>query len=175
MGAPAEGIGSVRVVVCDTGPILHLREADNLQLLREAGEVIIPAAVEEELKTRLPKWPRQRPAWLRVEFVPSTAGWQVEQWRESGGLGSGEAEAIVLAQLLSADWVLTDDAGARVIASLLGMEVHGSLGVILWGAASGHLTREQSLSTLDRLAKSSLWISQGLLNEARRAIERLTQ
>ncbi|MBI4589130.1 MAG: DUF3368 domain-containing protein [Candidatus Rokubacteria bacterium] len=80
---------------------------------------------------------------------------------------------MVLARSLSADWVLTDDAGARIIASLLGLEVHGSLGVILWAAASGHLERGQALSVLERLAKSSLWISPGILDEARQALEKL--
>jgi len=31
----------VRVVVCDTGPVLHLREAEALQLLAATGEVFI--------------------------------------------------------------------------------------------------------------------------------------
>ncbi len=46
-------------------------------------------------------------------------------------LGAGEAEAIALARSLHADWLLTDDAEARVVAQLAGLEVHGSLGVLL--------------------------------------------
>jgi predicted nucleic acid-binding protein len=175
MGASAKRIDRVRVVICDTGPILHLREAGALKLLEKAGEVIVPLAVERELETRMTNWSVERPAWLRIERAPDTASRQVEEWREVGGLGAGEAEAIVLARSLSAEWVLTDDAGARVVASLLGLEVHGSLGVILWAAANGHLQREEAFSMLERLAKSSLWISSRILNEARDALEQLFQ
>ncbi|MFQ5828067.1 MAG: DUF3368 domain-containing protein, partial [Candidatus Methylomirabilia bacterium] len=85
------------------------------------------------------------------------------------------AQAIALARSLPADWLLTDDAGARVVASLLRLEVHGSLGVILWAAASGHLQREEGFSILERLAKSSLWVSPRILNEARHTLETLFQ
>jgi hypothetical protein len=39
----------VRVVVCDTGPVLHLHEAGVLDVLRHVGEILIPAAVDDEL------------------------------------------------------------------------------------------------------------------------------
>lgn len=74
----------MRVIVCDTGPILHLHEAEALQFLEKVGEVITPLA-----------------------------------------------------------------------------------------AARGHLQRGGAFSLLERLAKSSLWISPRVLNEARRTLERL--
>lgn len=39
----------MRVVVCDTGPVLHLSEADALGLLEKTGEVVVTPAVEQEL------------------------------------------------------------------------------------------------------------------------------
>lgn len=163
----------MRVVVCDTGPVLHLREAEALQLLAATGEVFVPPAVERELEARLPDWSTIRPSWLQLARVADQDARQVEELMAIGGLGLGEAEAIVLARSLRAGWLLTDDAGARVVASLLGLEVHGSLGVVLWAAASGRLQRDEAFSILDRLAKSSLWISSGILREARNALERL--
>jgi predicted nucleic acid-binding protein len=141
--------------------------------LAAAGEVIVPPAVEGELGTRVSNWSTSRPSWLRVERLSDEDARHAEEWMAIGGLGLGEAEAIALARSLRADWLLTDDAGARVVASLLGLEVHGSLGVVLWAAASGHLNREEAFSLLERLAKSSLWISSGILSEARNALERL--
>jgi predicted nucleic acid-binding protein len=88
-------------------------------------------------------------------------------------LEAGEAEAIALARQLSAAWFLTDDAAARVFAAALGLEVHGSLGVVLWAAARKHLSHEEAAAALDRLAHSSLWISAQVLAEARAALERL--
>jgi len=34
----------VRIVICDTGPILHLREAEAPELLAAAGDILIPPA-----------------------------------------------------------------------------------------------------------------------------------
>ena len=163
----------MRVVVCDTGPILHLVEADALGLLEQTGEVTVPSAVERELTVRISDWSVRRPTWLRVEFVRDTAAWQVEQVTALAGLGAGEVEAIVLARSLSADWLLTDDAGARVVATVFGMEVHGSVGVVLWAAATRHIDAQQANLVLDRLGKSSLWITPAILAEARRALDTL--
>jgi predicted nucleic acid-binding protein len=161
-------------VVCDAGPILHLREANALNLLARAGEVIVPPAVDRELRTLMADWSTGRPSWVRIARLSEEGARQAEQLRTITDLGLGEAEAIALARWLPADWLLTDDAAARLVASLLGLEVHGSLGVILWAAASGHLGRDEALSVLDRLARSSLWISPRIVDEARRALERLS-
>jgi predicted nucleic acid-binding protein len=163
----------VRVVVCDTGPILHLSEADALGLLEKTGEVMVPSAVERELTARISDWSVRRPTWLRVELIHDMPAWQLEQLTALAGLGAGEAEAIVLARSRSADWLLTDDAGARVIATVFGMEVHGSVGVVLWAAATRHIDAQQANSVLDRLAKSSLWITPAILAQARHALDTL--
>ena len=80
----------------------------------------------------------------------------VREWQTSGLVEAGEAEAIALARQLSAAWFLTDDAAARVFATALGLEVHGSLGIVLWAAARKYLSREEAGAALDRLAHSSL-------------------
>jgi predicted nucleic acid-binding protein len=50
-----------RIVVCDTGPILHLSEENIIYLLRLAGEVFIPPVVAKEFEhntsdINLPDW-----------------------------------------------------------------------------------------------------------------------
>jgi len=163
----------LRIVVCDTGPVLHLEEAGVLELLGRMGEVLIPPSVDQEVQSLRTDWTTMRPAWLRVTPLPESLGAGVRELRDAAGLGPGEAEAIVLARHLRADWLLTDDAGARVLASTLGLEVHGSLGVILWAAATGHTDLPGALASLDRLARSSLWVTPAVLAEARKAIRRL--
>jgi predicted nucleic acid-binding protein len=95
------------------------------------------------------------------------------QWAAQIDIGPGEMEAIVLARSLTADWLLTDDAAARVVATLLSLEVHGSLGVVLWAAAQRHIDRKEAGTILERLAKSSLWVSRAVVAEARRALDAL--
>ncbi len=63
MGNQAERGNGLRLVVSDTGPLLHLGEADALLLLTWTGEVSIPKAVEREMTQQDPLWQSQRPAW----------------------------------------------------------------------------------------------------------------
>lgn len=162
----------MRVVVCDTGPVLHLFEARALSLLEHAGEVLVPPAVDRELARHVQDWTSRRPGWLLVE-APTDPVADLEQWAAQIDLGAGEMEAIVLAKARAADWLLTDDAAARVVATLLGIEAHGSLGVVLWAAGRAHIRQDEAAAILDRLAVSSLWISPTILAEARRALEAL--
>ncbi len=39
----------MRRIVCDTGPILHLKEAGLLNLLSHVGKIVIPKGVDSEL------------------------------------------------------------------------------------------------------------------------------
>jgi predicted nucleic acid-binding protein len=80
---------------------------------------------------------------------------------------------VALARQAGADWLLTDDAAARLFATALGIEVHGSLGVLLWAAAAGHLDPIEAEAALSRLAASSLWVSGQVLEEARSALRRM--
>ena len=159
--------------MCDAGPVLHLSEAGALGLLEKTGEVFIPTAVDREVARHLADWPARRPGWLRVQSPPDPSAGQLVQWAAQIDIGPGEMEAIVLAQSLAADWLLTDDAAARVVATLLALEVHGSLGVVLWAAAQRHISQAEAAAMLERLAKSSLWVSPAIIAEARRALDAL--
>jgi predicted nucleic acid-binding protein len=159
----------VRCVVSDTGPLLHLTEADALSLMRLVGELHIPPQVNAELAYLLSDW--ESPTWLKIEALTALYAAEAATWQQSGLLDPGESEAIALARQLKADWLLTDDAAARLFATQLDLEVHGSLGIVLWAAAVGHLDRAQADQTLARLAASSLWISNRILAEARSALD----
>jgi predicted nucleic acid-binding protein len=159
------------VIVSDTGPILHLSEARALALLGLAGDVHIPPAVEAELHYLLPAWPADRPDWIRLDDLAPARKAQAAAWQQAGLLDLGEAEAVALALDLHPEWFLTDDAAARLFAGASGLEVHGFLGVVLWAAALGHTGRQESEAALDRLARSSLWISHRVLQEAKSALE----
>ncbi len=160
----------MRIVVADTGPLLHLLEAHLLDLLKLTGDVYIPPAVASEISRLAANWPSLQIDWIVVTPLIEPHGSQSVAWREARLLDPGEAEALALARQLSADWFLTDDAAARVMAGELGIEAHGSLGIVLWAAATGRLNREEAMDALDQLAQSSLWISARILGEAREAL-----
>lgn len=157
-------------IVCDTGPILHLQEARLLELLKKAGDIYIPKVVDIELKELYPQWENKRPDWLLVEPLSPDETSQAELLSASGLLDSGEAGAIILSKRFNATWLLTDNTEARIFATLSGIEVHGSLGVVLWSAAVGHLNYDESRSAINRLSKTSLWISKTILSQAYKAL-----
>lgn len=174
MGPPAERDSAVvKRTASDTGPLLHLTEARALELLALAGEVYVPEAVDAEMSHHDATWAAQKPTWMRVVSLAPPYDAEAEAWLKAGLLDPGEAQAVALARQIDADWLLTDDAPARLLGQSLGIEVHGSLGIVLWAAATGHLTRVEAEAALDRLAASSLWLSASVLAEAKKALSEM--
>ena len=162
----------MRLVVSNTGPLLHLIEAQALDLLKLTRLETKIACISWRQLAENTDFSSVR---LHENFVSSvlTHDAQALAWAQAGLLDPGEAEALALAQQLSADWFLTDDAAARVLATSLKIEAHGSLGIVLWAAANGHSNRDEAADVLDRLAQTSLWVSVHVLAEARDALNKL--
>ena len=160
----------IRIVVCDTGPLLHLGEANIINLLNLAGDIIIPSVVAEEFKRNGSDM--NLPDWVTVKELDELYQKKAFDWRKQ--IDEGEAAAIALTMQLQADWLLTDDAIARQFGEALGLEIHGSIGLLLWAVAVGHIKSESdALKSLNALAGSSLWISDQVVNQARKAIHGL--
>lgn len=155
--------------VADTGPVLHLAEANAVELLPLLGEIVIPPGVEEEL--RRAHFPVGLPAAVRVQTLTATASAEAAAWCDAGVLHRGEAQAIALARQMAADFLLTDDAAARLLAQTCGLQARGSLGVVLWLAGQRRISVAAARVHLDNLARSSLWVSPRVLAEARTALE----
>jgi predicted nucleic acid-binding protein len=129
--------------------------------------------VYSELVELDPFWREEKPAWVILSELSSSSAETALSWLRAGLLDPGEAQALALAIQFKADWFLTDDAAARLVAQQHGLEVHGSLGVILWGAATGHLQQAEADESLTALSHSSLWISARILEEARVALRQI--
>ena len=157
--------------VSDTGPLLHLTEAQALHLMQWTGDLHAPPQVIAEMAYHLSTW--RVPEWMTTDTLAAPYASEAAAWQQAGLLDAGEAEAIALVRQIRADWLLTDDAAARLFAEELGLEVHGSLGVVLWAAALGHMVRTEAEQILTRLAASSLWISSRILAEARAALDEI--
>jgi len=120
-----------------------------------------------------PSWQRERPEWVEVWELEARPSEEAMDWLRSGVLDLGEAEALALAAQMAADWFLTDDAAARMVAQQQGLEVHGSLGVVLWAAVKGHFSRAEAEAALEALSRSSLWISSRVLAEVHLALQQI--
>ena len=162
----------MRTIVADAGPLIHLWEAELLPLLRACGRIRVPPRVKAEVCANTgigANWP----AWVEVESLTPVDARTAAAWMALGDLHGGEAEAVVMAQAIAADWFLTDDAGARLVAVSLGLEARGSLGVALWNVAHRLVNQEQGLAALKGLRGSSLWISDRIFHQAEDAIREM--
>lgn len=160
----------MKIIVCDAGPIIHLYEAQCLHLLNKTGDLFLPRRVQLEVQNTT-HLDTQWPLWLHVVDLSPKEQNEAGAWRTAGGLHAGEAEAVVLSKQKNSDWFLTDDAATRLFVSMLGIEVHGSLGVILWNAAKRNINREETEEALDNLRQSSLWLSPKIYVEAQQALD----
>ena len=145
-----------------------------MPLLKPAGKILIPPVVIAELKRNAPKW--KLPDWVTIQPLDPAASARAAKWIRSQIIDPGEAEAVSLAVQVKGDWLLTDDAQARQFAESLGVETHGSVGVLLWAVAVGTVdNRRKAHQLLEGLANSSLWISERVIQEASKAIDAMMQ
>jgi predicted nucleic acid-binding protein len=117
------------IVVADSSPLRYLILIEHAHVLPALyGRVLIPPAVSGELnRQRTPPlvraWMAHKPTWLEIRAPQrSLAGLAAD-------LGTGEREAIALAEELVADAVLLDDWAARLEAQRRHLTVLGTLRV----------------------------------------------
>jgi predicted nucleic acid-binding protein len=134
------------------------------------GEVIIPPQVAKEFEKNASNI--KLPDWILVKGLDATHRKKALLWANQ--IDEGESAAIALTIQARADWLLTDDAIARQFGESLGLEIHGSIGLLLWAIAAGHVeNKNKALDLLSALTGSSLWISDRVLSQAHKAIGEL--
>lgn len=162
--------GTMQSVVADAGPVIHLHEANALELLDVLGSVFVPQAVAEEVSCVIGN---QWQAGVTLVNLDERTRWRSQMLLSTAGLHRGEAEAIALAGNTKGSLLLSDDAAARLYASYINIEVRGSLGLVLAAVVYGRIDKEKGRQVLERLQKSSLWISKTVFREALSALEGL--
>ncbi|MBI4632000.1 MAG: DUF3368 domain-containing protein [Chloroflexi bacterium] len=147
-------------VVSNTGPILALANVEQFDLLRQLySKVFIPPAVRAEVKDDISLAAITSANWITIQTVKDELA--VNLLREE--LDPGESEAIILAKELSADLVLIDDRAARRKAQSVGLNVIGTLGILLLGKQNKHITLIQP--TLNRLRERGFRMSNDLYEQ----------
>ena len=150
-------------VVSDTGPLIALTQIDRLDLLRRLfGKIIIPPAVRAEIQDEISVAALTAADWITVQPTRDTLAAQL--LRE--GLDAGESAAIILAKELGADLVLLDDRAAARKARALGLPVIGTLGVLLLGKRTNHLSTIKPL--MDNLREHDFCMSDSLYDQVLR-------
>ncbi len=156
------------IVVSDTTPLISLMKIGQLNLLHQLfGEVQIPNAVYDELvsNTRFPDESRQiRECWF-IKRVDVADVQSVRLIRRSTGLDAGESEAIVLADSMSASLLLMDEAKGRQVAMQMGIQLMGTIGMLLVAYREKLLSKEEILQCIDILKINGRHISEKLYKQ----------
>ncbi len=159
-------IESTSKVVCDSGPVIHLDELNCLHLLEDFQEVLIPDAVQKEIKRyRLLSLDK-----LSVPFVFSPGNipdnTRLLTLCRIFSLDVGEIEALALIEKNPQAIFLTDDASARMVAEQMGFRVHGTIGILVRSIRRGQMEVGEVLGILQKVrSKSTLYIKPSLLDE----------
>lgn len=166
------------MIVSNSGPLIHLAKINMLNLLKELfGEVIIPHEVKLEVIDR-GKDEGMADAFLIEKEIEN--GWitviqvndnKVKEIAVSAGIDTGEACAILLAKNKKYS-VLIDDLAARRFAAGLGIQVVGSIGVLIRSAKMHKISKIEALDALDKLGRV-MWLSIDVYEDARKIVEEM--
>lgn len=164
---------SQRPVVCNAGPLIALSKLHQLSLLAPLyGAVQVPQAVYDEVVTA--GLARGATDALAVRLFWDQQGWPivavphdtVQKYLPSVVLDPGEIEVLALAQTLNDPLVLLDDETARSEARRLGMQVRGTLGVLVEAFRRDLLSLAHIELILQEIAvRPDIWISATLCQQ----------
>lgn len=154
-------------LVADTSPLISLDACKQLGLLRKLyGSVVVPRAVERELsaggKTGMPKGlTSAHRKWIGVRTLGAPPPALV------AALDIGEAEVIALALEVGSPLVLLDETAARAVARVRGLQVTGSLGVLLRAKKKSLLPAVKP--SIDLMLSRGVLLGGGLVDSVLRA------
>jgi len=144
------------LIISDTSPLICLAVCDKLYLLDKLfDQVCIPQAVFDELNIPNKLKSNELAEWAKYRIIPVKNTAVVKAL--SLNLDLGESEAISLYLETDADFLLIDDKKGRTIAARNGIQIIGTMGVLLWAKEKGFLAEIKP--TLDMLAQTDFRIS----------------
>jgi len=153
------------IIVADTTPLISLMKVGHLNLIHDLfGEILIPEAVYRELvdNTKFLNESKQimeSPYIKKAEVENPKA---VELLRRSSGLDAGESEAIILSDSIKASLLLMDEIKGRQVARQMGIQLMGTIGILLTAYQEKILTKEEILDCIDTLKTTGRHISNEL-------------
>lgn len=132
-------------VVSDTSPLSYLILIEEVEVLSVLyGEILIPPAVEKELRSPdgpVPPrtWVEEAPSWLHVKESSGETpeGWGPKMEERLRALDRGESQAIKLAGATGSELLIIDERDGRRVAKEIGLRITGTLGVLDEAASEG--------------------------------------
>ena len=110
-------------IICDSSVLIALDEVGSLHILKDLyKEILIPKAVKNEVFGR-----RDLPNFVKCIEIKEPIAFKVLE----SNLQAGESEAICLCEEIDANLLIIDDLEGRRVAERLGINITGTLGVLL--------------------------------------------
>ncbi|MBI4043926.1 MAG: hypothetical protein HY393_03935 [Candidatus Diapherotrites archaeon] len=151
----------VRAVI-DAGPIIHLRELGLLRAFNPFELFTVPLVFNEV---------KVLPSFISVEAAFD--GMKADLIAAECGLGLAESQCMALAKKKEILLFLTDDLDARTTAEALGLEPHGTIGILLKAYRKGLFSRKEVVRHIQSIPrKSTLYITQEIIEYVVREIKR---
>ncbi len=157
----------MQVCILDAGPLIHLDQLASLHLLEQMGTLFCPEIVAREAEFHRPGVLR-RASFVNVVEAPAVPSVPVQT---NDVLHAGELSALAWAEKFGADVFLSDDVAARTAAEKMGLEVCGTIGVILDAVSNGVLSDAGARGIFQRIRRdSTLHISNALIASALKSL-----
>ena len=149
-------------IISNTTPILSLLKISKLDLLEKLyDEVIIPSAVFQEIETGRKKEYYQdltQLHWIKITDLKNP-----DSKEFFTDLDDGEAEVLILAKEQNADLVIMDEILGRRFANQLGLNLTGTIGVLLKAKENGLIESVSDLLT--ELIEKGTWLNPKLVSK----------
>jgi predicted nucleic acid-binding protein len=157
-----------RIAVANASPLIFLTRASHLNLLQHfAHRILVPVPVHNEIREKASDDITVRALeispWIEVVSPPLVPE-QILGW----GLGPGESSVLALAYANRGMEAIIDDLAGRSCASLLGIPVRGTLGIVLTAKKRGLIP--QARPVIETLIRSGMYLSKTVIEEALRRV-----
>jgi len=148
-------------IISNTTPILSLLKINKLDLLKKLyGEIVIPNAVFQEIENGKEKEYYQdltHLPWIKITDLKNP-----DSKEFFTDLDDGEAEVLILAKEQNADLVIMDEILGRRFANQLGVNLTGTIGVLLKAKENGLIESVSELLT--ELIEKGTWLNPKLVS-----------
>jgi uncharacterized protein len=151
------------MIVSNSSPLVYLARIEKLFLLHKLfSKIYIPEEVKREVVIEGVKLHRSDAFIIEKEIKK---GWiEIQQYKRIISLpfliDKGELAAISLAKEMNAEMVLIDDKAGRTAAKLVGIEVHGTLFVLLKALKNNCIDFKEFLALLALLSEEGFRVDE---------------
>ncbi|PIN99127.1 MAG: hypothetical protein COT90_00980 [Candidatus Diapherotrites archaeon CG10_big_fil_rev_8_21_14_0_10_31_34] len=160
-------MAKINQAVFDAGPVIHLTELNKQKCFYLFKKIFISKEVSEETKNS------SKPKNFVIEILDGKHKDLTKIIAEKYELDLGEASSIALCRQNSIKLFFTDDLQARVFAKEQGIEVHGTIAILLRCFREKILSKEETIKTLKALkTDSSLFITADLIEFAVKEVKK---